>query len=143
MVESQARARVVAEAMSWLGTPYHHMARVKGAGVDCAQLLAAVYHAAGLVAEVPLEYYPPDWHLHRDIERYLAAVLRHARETEAPLPGDVVLYRWGRCLAHGAIVVAPGWPRIVHALIDAGGVILDRGDGGRLAGRERHFYTLW
>jgi cell wall-associated NlpC family hydrolase len=30
------RAAVVAEARSWLGTPFHHQGRVKAAGVDCA-----------------------------------------------------------------------------------------------------------
>lgn len=29
------RAAVVAEARSWIGTPYHNCADVKGAGVDC------------------------------------------------------------------------------------------------------------
>ena len=30
------RERVVAEALSWLGTPYAHRQRLKGVGVDCA-----------------------------------------------------------------------------------------------------------
>jgi len=29
------RKQIVEEAHSWLGTPYHHFAMVKGAGVDC------------------------------------------------------------------------------------------------------------
>ncbi|HLI13472.1 MAG TPA: hydrolase [Alphaproteobacteria bacterium] len=140
----------MALARSWIGARYHHMARVrpshaegeKGA-TDCAQLLACVYQDAGLIDAVPLDYYPPDWHLHRGLERYLAVVLAHARETDSPLPGDVVLYKWGRCFAHGAIVVDPGWPQIVHAIIDARAVILDRGDGGRLRDREKKFFTLW
>ena len=37
------RAAVVAEARSWIGTPYHHAADVKGHGVDCAMLLIRVY----------------------------------------------------------------------------------------------------
>jgi cell wall-associated NlpC family hydrolase len=115
----EQRAAVVAEARTWLNTPYHHAARCKGAGVD----------------------YPPDWHLHRDVERYLEVVTGHAREVAAPTgPGDFVLYRWGRCFAHGAIIV--GWPEIIHALIDVG-VVLDLGEAGRLAGRDRRFFTLW
>src|SRR5262249_43477037 len=43
------RAAVVAEAESWIGTPFHHAARVKGAGVDCLMLLAEVYERAGIV----------------------------------------------------------------------------------------------
>ncbi|MDO6044547.1 hypothetical protein Q4P48_08410 [Neisseria gonorrhoeae] len=47
--ETDLRARIVEEARSWLGTPYHHHAMVKGAGVDCAMLLVAVYGAVGLL----------------------------------------------------------------------------------------------
>jgi cell wall-associated NlpC family hydrolase len=36
------RAAVVREAESWIGTPFHHAARVKGAGIDCLMLLAEV-----------------------------------------------------------------------------------------------------
>lgn len=38
-LELQQRAAVIAEAESWLSTPYHHEARIKGHGVDCAQIL--------------------------------------------------------------------------------------------------------
>jgi cell wall-associated NlpC family hydrolase len=138
---SEQRASVVAEALGWLNTPYHHAARIKGAGVDCAMLPASVYRAAGLIPDFAVDHYPPDWHLHRDAERYLDIVTRHASEVPAPTgAGDFVLYRWGRCFAHGAIVIA--WPQIVHAVIHVG-VVLDTGDAGRLAGRPRRFFTLW
>ena len=38
MFHPDLRARIVAEAMTWLGTPYHHRGKLKGIGVDCAQL---------------------------------------------------------------------------------------------------------
>ena len=76
----QRRAAVVEEARSWLGTPYHHMGRVKGVGCDCLTLLAAVYHAAGIVPEIEIPHYPPDWHLHRSAELYLEGLLTYARE---------------------------------------------------------------
>jgi hypothetical protein len=41
------RLVVVEEARGWLGTPYHHMGRVKGAGTDCLMMLAAVYERRG------------------------------------------------------------------------------------------------
>jgi cell wall-associated NlpC family hydrolase len=139
--EAAARAAVVAEARAWLGTPYHHAAQVKGAGVDCAMLPAAVYRAAGLIPEFEIAHYPPDWHLHRDTERYLEMVTHHATEVPVPTgPGDFVLYRFGRAFAHGAIVI--DWPTIVHAVMRVG-VVLDLADAGRLNGRERRFFTLW
>jgi cell wall-associated NlpC family hydrolase len=74
------RAAVLKEARSWLGTPYHHMGRVKGVGCDCLTLLVSVYHATGVVPEVEIPHYPPDWHLHRSDELYLEGLLAYARE---------------------------------------------------------------
>jgi NlpC/P60 family putative phage cell wall peptidase len=157
--EAAQRANVVAEARSWLNTPYHHEARVKGAGVDCAQLLAAVFSApaVALIAPPKIPHYPPDWHLHRDAERYLGIILAHAHEFvpaagSAPQPGDVVLWRFGRCFSHGAIVI--GWPRIIHAYIGKGCILDDVetapwlnfiGENGEDKGkpRPRRFFSYW
>ena len=108
------RAAVVKEAESWIGTPFHHAARIKGAGIDCLMLLAEVYERAGVIARIDPPFYVPDWHLHRDAERYLEGLTRYAREIAAPpLPGDIALFRFGRTFSHGAIVTA--WPRLIHA----------------------------
>ena len=60
------RAQICAEALTWLGTPFHHLACVKHVGVDCAMLLYGVGRAVGLVSAMwspPI--YSPEWHLHR------------------------------------------------------------------------------
>lgn len=147
MTEAEQREEVVRVAMTWLRTPYHHMGRVKGVGADCATFPAEVYAACGVVAPVPIDFYPPDWHLHRDTERYLNQVLDHATEipeSEAAA-GDFVMWRIGRALAHGAIVIA--WPRVIHAVVGIG-VSIDDGRSptlrfGRKGERERHFYSPW
>ena len=114
--EKQERQRVVEAAKEFLGTPYHPAGRIKGAGVDCLTLLACVVEEAGLVPHVDIPYYPKDWHLHRDAERYLEGLLQYTREIEGPpLPGDVVLWKFGRCYSHGAIVVE--WPVVIHAYV--------------------------
>jgi NlpC/P60 family putative phage cell wall peptidase len=133
------RASVVKEAESWLGTPFHHAARVKGAGVDCLMLLAEVYQRAGVVAPVTPPFYVPDWHLHRDAERYLEGLTRYAGEIPGPpLPGDIALFRFGRTFSHGAIVTA--WPILIHAYWNIGVV---HGDATLypLAGRPVKFFT--
>jgi cell wall-associated NlpC family hydrolase len=118
------RSRVIVGAESWLRTPYHHMGRVKGGGTDCLMLLAEVYEAAGVIPHLDVPFYAPDWHLHRDAERYLLGIMRYAREIDAdPQRGDVAVFRFGRCFAHGAIVVS--WPRLIHAWCDAGVVYAD------------------
>jgi len=108
------RHAVVSCARTWLGTPYHPCAMLKGKGVDCLTLLAAVYVEAGVFKEIPVHPYAKDWHLHRSQELYLQGVLKYAREIEGPpLPGDIAVWKFGRCFSHGAIVIA--WPRVIHA----------------------------
>ena len=98
------RAAVVAAAREWIGTPYHHMADVKGVGCDCAMLLVRVFCDLGLVEPFDPRPYTSDWHLHRGEERYLGFLLARAAEVAAPLPGDVILFKYGRCFSHGGIV---------------------------------------
>lgn len=129
--------------MTWLGTPYHHQARVRGAGVDCAMFLAEVYHAAGLIPHIVPPPYPPDWHLHRDAERYLTYIIPFAEKVSRETilkPGDVATYKFGRCVSHAAIVV--DWPIIIHSYTDTG-VVLDHGDAPWLTERFAGGYTLW
>lgn len=45
------RAEIVAEARSWLGTPWVHQHCLKGVAVDCAQMIMAIGKARGLVPE--------------------------------------------------------------------------------------------
>jgi cell wall-associated NlpC family hydrolase len=132
------RQRVVAEAETWLRTPYHHMGRIKGGGTDCLMLLAEVYEAAGVIRHVDVPFYPPDWNLHRDTERYLQGLMRFGREIDGlPRRGDVAVFKFGRCFAHGAIVIA--WPRLIHAWCDAG-VVFSDADQAPLSGREVRFF---
>lgn len=140
MSESDRRAAVIAEACTWLGTPYHHQARLKGAGVDCAQILIAVYANTGMIDEFDTGYYPPDWMLHREEERYLGFVLERAHEVPEPQPGDIVLYKFGRCFSHAGIVI--DWPQIIHSYRGLG-VVYGEGDNGVFAGREHKFFSLW
>lgn len=130
---------VVEEARTWLGTPYHHQGRIKGVGVDCAMILCDVFHAAGLIPYIDPRPYPPDWHMHRSEERYLSWVEKYADPVETPEPGDVALYRFGRTISHGAIVVA--WPTIIHAYRGEGVVLAD-GEKGVLEGRLAGFWRI-
>lgn len=137
------RDDVVAEALSWEGTPYHARARIKGVGVDCAMLPAAVYEAVGLIPRVDPAY-SPQWMLHRDEERFLSFVLPYAREIErsAVGPGDFAIWKFGRCFSHGAIVIEP--PEVIHAVIAGGGVVrgnMDRDED--LRSRQVRFFTLF
>lgn len=129
---------IIDSAMTWLGTPYHHRACVKGAGVDCAQILKAVFVDVGLIEHFEEGDYPPDWMQHRSEERYLSFVTDRADLVDTPQPGDVALYKVGRCFAHGAIVV--DWPLIIHASNRDREVVLADGTQGWLAERDVQFW---
>lgn len=118
MITLSLRDLVLREAESWLGTPFEHMQRCKGAGVDCGQFLLGVYHNAGCIPKVETEYYPRDFHIHNDREWYKEIVLKFAEEiTGPPLPADLALFKLhgGLVYSHGAIIVS--WPRVIHSVI--------------------------
>jgi len=116
------------------------MGRVKGAGVDCAMFPLEVFREAGLIGEVEVPFYPPDWHLHRSEEIYVGIVQRVASEVEAPQPGDFVLYQFGRTWSHGAIVLE--WPLLIHAVVQHGVILSDGEKDGMLVGRRKRFFRF-
>ncbi|MDP3650529.1 MAG: hypothetical protein Q8R67_02490 [Rhodoferax sp.] len=138
---STLRTAIVAEALTWLETPFHHQARLKGCGVDCANLLAGVFAAVGLVPAIALDAYPQDWHIHNAEPRFLRELSLYADPLPTgaqALPGDIAMFQYGRHAAHGAIVT--NWPQVIHAWKDQGRVVLTEADSGPLAGR---FAGLW
>jgi len=131
------RALVVTEARTWLNTPFHHQARLKGVGVDCAMLVRAVGEACGV-----LTITDEDWKAFAGYgrtpnpRRMEAAMLKFMKpigdnNLESWQPGDVCWLQWRRDLPmHLAIVAVdgasqPGKPRwtIIHALSTMGRVI--------------------
>lgn len=141
--ELHQRLEVVQEALTWLGTPWHHQGRVRGAGVDCGMLPMEVYAACGLVPQLPTPEYSHDFHLHRGEEFYLQLVEEHASKVaRPPLPGDLALFRFGRVLSHGAIVIA--WPCIIHSYLPAHAVVLDDAEANLdLGQRLEGIWSMW
>jgi NlpC/P60 family putative phage cell wall peptidase len=112
-----ASAAIVAEALSWVGTPYRHQGSRKGVGCDCLGLICGVWRAVyGEEPERPGAY-APDWAEAGGEDLFLAAARRHCREKEigGPTPGDLLLFRWRPHLPakHAGILVDPD--RFVHA----------------------------
>jgi cell wall-associated NlpC family hydrolase len=125
MTAASERARVVAEARRWIGTPYHPCADVRGHGVDCGMLIVRVFVDTGLVPAFDPRPYPPDWHLHHAEEKYLGFVSDRCRAIALGdvAPGDVLVFRYGRCHAHGGVVTGTKPLTLVHAFSPARAVI--------------------
>lgn len=140
--EGYARDRVVEEALTWEGTPYHHAASIKGAGVDCGTFLIEVYSAAGVIKKFKPRQYSRQFHLHRDEEWYKAYVEEWASPVDTPQRGDVVLFKVGRLYSHGAICIE--WPLIIHAPAREGAVQRDDVTTvGWMQDAPRLFYDPW
>lgn len=111
------RVRVVALARSWIGTPYHHQASLKGVGTDCLGLVRGVWRELyGTEAEAPPPY-TPDWAETGGRETMIEAALRHlvpvpVREAGA---GDVVIFRLKRTMIAKHAGIMTNASSFVHA----------------------------
>ena len=143
-IEFQQRRDVVRIARTWIRTPFHDNASIKGVGVDCARLIKAVYEEAGLCGSFELDHYSPQWFLHRSEELFMGYVARHAHEIaeEDAGPGDIALFKIGRCYAHGAIIV--DWPSaMIHAHKQSRMVIESGASDADLRKIERKVFSPW
>ena len=144
--EALQRAMVVAEARSWIGSPYHNCADIKGVGVDCGMLLVRVFVDTGLVAPFDPRPYPFDWHLHRGEERYLGFIFDRCAEVKEPKPGDVMVFRIGRTYSHGGVVAIAKPLTIVHAYVRARCVVEEevrRNAEMAEPARKPRFFSYW
>lgn len=121
-----SRTQMVAEARSWIGTPYHVGGMVKGAGCCCGSLILAVFQACGRATGESLGFISADCWMHWTNEQYQFRLMKHAVKIAETLarpgrmniarPGCIVLTRVGtnRCYNHAGIVTE--WPMLVHAI---------------------------
>jgi NlpC/P60 family putative phage cell wall peptidase len=112
------RPQIVRLARTWIGTPYHHQASVRGIGTDCVGLVRGIYRELhGADAEAPPAY-SRDCAEGAGRETLLEAARRHLVEiprTDAR-PGDVLVFRYRKnALAkHTAIMAHP--TSMIHAI---------------------------
>lgn len=111
--ESEGRRLIVEQAKTWLGTPYHSNAAIRGAGIDCVRLIQRCYVDAGIMEEFEIPHYSPQWAIHQKLELALEGILKYSHEVEKGLPGDIALFKVGKCWGHASLVVE--WPIIIHA----------------------------
>jgi NlpC/P60 family putative phage cell wall peptidase len=112
---SSVSRRVVAEARSWIGTPYLHQASLKGVGCDCLGLPRGVWRAVlGDEPERPPPY-SPDW-AEAGCDGLLAAARRHLVEVARPVAaGDVLVFRWRERLPAKHCAIATAGDTMIHA----------------------------
>lgn len=134
-----SRAAIVTEVRTWLGTPYHHQAALKGVGCDCIGLLRGVYEA--FVAPLKVEInYSPHWHFHRAEEVFYTHACQYAEEIplESAGIGDVLLFGFATGPAAHAGIIATA-DTIIHAYAEIGKVAETRLSDKWLARRRFAF----
>lgn len=142
MVETAQVEALITEAHTWLNTPYHAHARIKGkgGGVDCAQLLIAVYEGTGLAPNVPV----PDGYstVVPKGGEYIDTILLYCDEIDESQAqrGDVVVYKTSHGWMHSGIVVS--WPNAIIHATEKRGVVMTTGVDDFLRGKPRRFFRL-
>lgn len=131
------REAIVAAARSWLGTPYHHQASVKGVGSDCLGLIRGIWRELYGPEPEAMPAYTRDWGSATGSETLLAAACRHlirVDDLNRRTPGDVLVFRMrdeGVAKHAGVISALPAHQRSATASLLERQGLLER-DGGRL-----------
>jgi cell wall-associated NlpC family hydrolase len=114
--EAELRLALIDEAITWIGTPYHTNADIKGVGVDCGMILIRIFSAVGAIEFFDPRPYPEQWAFTQKMELYLQTIQRFAaQEVTVPLPGDVVVFKISDTGLHGHGALVTSWPDIIHA----------------------------
>ena len=109
--------RIVSAARSWLGTPYHDQASLKGVGCDCLGLIRGVWRETVGPEPFAMPPYSRDWGEVAKREPILD--LARGVMLEVPLdriaPSAVLVFRMrpGAVAKHLGILTEPG--RFIHA----------------------------
>jgi NlpC/P60 family putative phage cell wall peptidase len=124
------RGAIVVAARSWLGTPYHHQASLKGVGSDCLGLIRGIWRELYGPEPEAMPPYTRDWGNATGSETLLAAASRHLvklDEVGAAGLGDVLVFRMRDegVAKHAGILT--GASRLVHAQEGLGVIEIELG----------------
>lgn len=115
-----SRDRLIEESRTWLGTPWHHAACVKGEGVDCVYFPFAVCRDLGLL---PAGFVMPEYVKTPDGKKLMAtcdSILTRITQAEMR-PADLVVLQPDDRPQHVGIIgdeIRPGVFTIIHASND-------------------------
>jgi NlpC/P60 family putative phage cell wall peptidase len=119
---------LLAEARTWLGTPWRHQGRTKGVAVDCVGFVIEVARAVGVLSVDEAANYrrrPDGVTLPAKLGEYL-----ERKPISALAPGDVVMIRTDAVADHVALVgdYPLGGLTLLHAYLPARKVVEHRLD---------------
>lgn len=118
---AEKRTQLIWEADGWVGTPFRFKAMVKGVGVDCVHLAAALYIATGFLESFKPPRYSLEESMHSGVTKVIDWIELSGRFRQLPaptpgelMPGDLLLFRIGKVEHH--VGVAIGRDYFLHVI---------------------------
>jgi hypothetical protein len=112
-------------------------------GTDCGRFPHSVLKSAGIAVPDLPTHWPRDFMCHAmaDAEPYIALIQQALVEVDAPLPGDLAVFKppRSRCFSHAALV--SDWPMVIHASSDHRRVVESLATEWPLAGCPVRFFS--
>jgi len=140
------RDQIVEEALSYVGTPFHDRAMLRGCGVDCSTFPYLVYRAFNLIPEivfpkVSMQIWLDRKVTYRGYEEWVVKLAKREITESEVQPADFVLWKVVNSWVHGGIVVR--WPEFVIHPVNGLGVIGSHGlNEGFLRNRQHRFFAV-
>lgn len=109
------------ESLKWIGVKYRHRGMTKN-GCDCTGLIIGALRNLGFMAGYALRMYPLDWNLHAGAGNYIMEELGKVSNEipkQSAAAGDILMFRFGKCLAHVGVLIDPANGKFVHALLSS------------------------
>jgi NlpC/P60 family putative phage cell wall peptidase len=116
-----SNAGITAIARSWIGTPFHHQACVKGIGCDCLGLVRGVWRELYQTESALPPAYAFDWARDPSRELLMDAFNEYFLPAAGPCRADqLILFRWHIRWTASHVAIASSSSTLIHAQDGAG-----------------------
>jgi cell wall-associated NlpC family hydrolase len=107
------------ESITWVTDEVRYLHRgVSKLGCDCTGLLIGISKQMGYLKNYRLRQYPKDWNMHAGAGNFIVEELEKIAD-EIPnknaQEGDILVFRFAKCLAHAGILINKKNGRFVHS----------------------------
>lgn len=115
--------RFTNKALEWVGlkVPYLHRGVTK-LGCDCTGLIIGIARDLGFLGKYELRMYPIDWNIHSGAGNYIIEELIKVADEipkSSAVEGDILVFRFAKCLAHVGILVNRRNGKFIHSYVDS------------------------